>query len=136
MSPPRWMAPWCPVHNTRMVFEHVTGEKWSGYRWKCRRFPACEFIAYAGKNGHPTSSPADAATRAARNDAHRAFDPLWQAPGARFTRDQAYDWLRRRMGLTRAQCHIGLMDLDQCLRVQALAAEELLNTYDARRWTE
>lgn len=128
--PPRWMAPHCPVHNLRMVFEHVTTERWSGYRYKCRRAQdGCEMIAYAGKNGHATSSPADSRTRSARNDAHTAFDPLWEGHGAPMTRDQAYDWLRRRMGMTRAECHIGLMDYDQCQRVIALAQEELLLRY-------
>lgn len=70
----------------------------------------------------PLGRMADAATRAARSAAHRAFDPLWwnkrptDRPAFR-TRGGAYSWLARKLGLEIKECHMGLFDIATCSRV-------------------
>lgn len=50
--------------------------------------------------------------------AHEAFDPLWKEK--KLTRSQAYKWLREAMGLSKKECHIGLMSDDDLKRAIAL----------------
>jgi len=57
---------------------------------------------------------------AARVDAHRYLDPLWQF--GLMTRGQAYERLAKRMGLPLKQCHIRLMTKEQALAVREHAA--------------
>lgn len=92
----------CPAHQHEM-------EK-DGSRWVCGE-PGCDVVCHNG----PTSTPADAATRAARSRAHMVFDPLWRKGS--MSRDEAYDRMADYMGLDASDCHIGMFDSDQCRRV-------------------
>jgi hypothetical protein len=58
----------------------------------------------------------DPEVRLARIDAHLYFDPLWVF--GRMSRSEAYERLARRMGMTRAECHIALMTKEQALSVR------------------
>ena len=62
----------------------------------------------------------DQATARARRGAHLAFDQLWKAGIMR--RWNAYAWLARTLGLSRAECHIAHLDEAACLRVAAECA--------------
>jgi len=53
--------------------------------------------------------------RAAKQAAHAVFDPLWRS--GRVTRKQAYAWLAKELGITTANCHIGMFDEDVCASV-------------------
>jgi hypothetical protein len=66
----------------------------------------------AKKNGEPRGYPADKETRRWRVKAHKAFDRLWKDGG--MTRISAYTWLAGRMGLKKHECHIAMLDKDQC----------------------
>lgn len=66
----------------------------------------------------PLGRLANAELRQAKVDAHAAFDPLWRTGG--YTRGTAYRWLQKAMGRTRAECHIGLFDVDDCRKVTEL----------------
>lgn len=57
----------------------------------------------------------DAETHAARRAAHEAFDQLWMQRVV--SRSQAYSLLRKALGITRAKCHMKLMDAKTALRV-------------------
>jgi len=50
--------------------------------------------------------------------AHAAFDPIWRDAGTK--RSAAYAWLAAAMGIPTESCHIGMMDVDDCLRVVEL----------------
>ncbi len=56
-------------------------------------------------------------------DAHRAFDRLWLAKmdrdacSKKQARGAGYKWLADQLGMTREDCHIGLMDRATALRV-------------------
>lgn len=74
--------------------------------------------------------------------AHAAFDPLWQKkyrqrlagkpgksghPGGKdyrpqYARNSGYKWLAGELGLTREECHIGMMDVEMCKRVIAVCS--------------
>lgn len=83
----------------------------------------------------PLGRLANAELRAAKVEAHAAFDPLWQR---KMTRDQCskgqarsagYRWLAGQLGMEVKKCHIGHMDLVQCAKVvevcEAIFTKEL-----------
>lgn len=119
LSAPPASAPTCPYCGT--VAQLVTGEAiyprrpdlWAKRFWSC---PPCK--AYVGC--HPgTTTPlgrlADATLRSAKQAAHALFDPLWQR--GEMTREKAYAWLARELGIPGKDCHIGMFDVDTCVRV-------------------
>ena len=64
-------------------------------------------------------------------DAHAKFDLLWKH--GYMTRRQAYGWMRREMGLSAEEAHIGRFDQQQCADLID-KAEHALGLYeDARR---
>lgn len=89
--------------------------------WVCIHCDA--YVGCHQSNGLPFGSPADAATRKARSRAHAAFDPLWKAKIRKSgmkkhqARGKAYKWLAEQMGMTRDDCHIGMMTAEQADRV-------------------
>ncbi len=89
-----------------------------GNVWLCANYPRCDARVGAHKaDNRPKGTLADAATRAARQEAHAAFDPLWQ-PGGRYkSRSGAYAALARLLGIPVERCHIALFGVDECRRV-------------------
>ena len=86
----------------------------------------CACGAYTGCHEgtqRPKGRPAGKVTRAARIDAHGAFDRLWQAKQRRdacsrtVARKAGYKWLAEQLGLDSADCHIGMMDAATARRV-------------------
>lgn len=88
--------------------------------------------AYVGvhrSSGKPLGTLANAELRQWRQKAHAAFDPLWQAKlrkrrkerGADYkkvyARGSGYKWLRGLMGMTAKECHISMMNVEQCKQV-------------------
>lgn len=84
--------------------------------WKCNAWVGC----HRGTD-RPFGPLAKEDLRHARMAAHKAFDPVWQS--GRMDRSEAYDWLAASLGIRRDCCHIGMMDLEQCLRVSHLVWE-------------
>ena len=76
----------------------------------------------------PLGRLANAELRKAKNAAHAAFDRLWQAKirrdgcAKRQARGAGYTWLAEQMGIAREDCHIGMMDVAQCLLVVRLCS--------------
>ena len=82
--------------------------------------------AYVGCNSgtnKPLGRLADAELRKAKNEAHRAFDPLWR-DNENLTRSKAYRWLSEKLGIDKRDCHIGMFDVDTCRRVVAACQRE------------
>ena len=89
--------------------------------WRC-----CACGAYVGCHPGtelPLGTPCGPITRAARSEAHAAFDPLWRAKMARdgvqkhVARGAAYRWLAAELGIDPGACHIGMMDAATAKRV-------------------
>lgn len=95
--------------------------------WACMRHPACYCTHSAHPDGTPMGKPANRQTRAARHSAHRIFDRLWKISGGDagyMKRSEAYRWLAEQF-FTTEEVHIGNMTLEECERVQQLAAKKL-----------
>jgi hypothetical protein len=71
----------------------------------------------------PLGRLADSELRLAKQAAHAAFDPLWEAKRRREdiskskARNAGYEWLAEQLGIKRRDCHLGMMDVAQCRRV-------------------
>lgn len=92
-----------------------------GHYYACERWPECKGCHGAHPNGEPKGFPGNAATRAARIEAHAAFDELWKH--GEMTRREAYLWMRAALGMTKRQAHIGKMTEDQCRQLVACVRE-------------
>jgi len=85
--------------------------------------PPCD--AYVGC--HPgTTRPlgrlANTELRAAKIEAHAAFDPLWREVDSR-KRSEAHRWLADRLGIPWKECHVGEFDVETCKRVVKICNE-------------
>jgi hypothetical protein len=67
----------------------------------------------------PLGRLANAELRSAKIAAHEAFDPLLLNHESR---SAAYRWLAQQLGINRADCHIGMFDVNQCRRVVEICA--------------
>lgn len=72
---------------------------------------------FSPRGDTPLGRLADKELRAAKNQAHRYFDPLWKDLGAFLNRDHAYTWLAGCLGIPKAEAHIGMFDAATCQRV-------------------
>ena len=106
------------------VVDEETGRKLY-LLWSCPRYPVCSCVHSAHPDGRPMGTPANAATRRARHQAHRVFDQLWQATdfGRLMTRDDAYRWLAGRFGV--GDVHIGDMTQAEAEQTEAWANERI-----------
>ena len=70
----------------------------------------------------PLGRLANAELRQAKMAAHAAFDELWKrtTPAGTFDRTSAYQWLADQLRIPRAECHIGMFDVERCRLVVAI----------------
>jgi hypothetical protein len=80
----------------------------------CVNWPVCSGIHSCHPDGSPMGTPADAATRLARQKLHATIDPLWQQ--RLVGRQEVYGLMAKWLGSNRA-LHIGEMDLAQINQV-------------------
>ena len=125
------MAPTCPYCARASVL--VTGDAIYPHRpdlfdkkfWRCApcdAFVGCHPPKTAPGGGQgdgtvPLGRLANAELRRLKTRAHAAFDPLWKS--RRMRRRDAYAWLARELGISTANCHIGMFDEDACRAVVA-----------------
>ena len=87
--------------------------------WRCDPCDAHVGCHAAGKGQGDGTQPlgrlANAELRRAKSRAHAAFDPLWKS--RQMNRRDAYYWLSRQLGISFANCHIGMFDVEQCKAV-------------------
>lgn len=93
-----------------------------------KKFYRCQICpdAYVGCHDgteNPLGRLADSKLRLAKSHAHAVFDPLWERKMERDglkkgeARGKAYVWLAGQLGIDPKDCHIGMMDVETCMRV-------------------
>lgn len=94
----------------------------------CSRFPECRGTHGAHADGRPLGIPANKETKLARIRVHKVFDLIWK--NRYLTRPQAYAWMRRRLGFTSTEAHIGQFTAEECeeLRLAVLDGFPALKT--------
>jgi hypothetical protein len=96
--------------------------------WRCESCGAHVGCHDAGKNGDgtvPLGRLANAELRRWKQRAHAAFDPLWKA--RHMSRRAAYAWLADQLGISVANCHVGMFDVDACKAVVAAVGNRRLS---------
>lgn len=104
----------CPECGAQMVLRTSK----FGLFYGCTQYPTCTSAHGAHKDGRPLGVPANKETKAARIEAHDAFDRLWK--GKHMRRKEAYVWMQNTMMLSAEDAHIGRFTIEQC---QQLVAE-------------
>lgn len=95
----------------------------------CKRFPECRGTLGAHKDGRPLGVPTNREGREARQRAHHAFDQIWKDKV--MSRDEAYTWLQKAMGLSREKAHIAMMTKEECERLLKIVTRSFPFTQDA-----
>lgn len=102
----------CVDCQTRMTLEPP--RELGGPFYLCR---LCHGTLMAHADGRPRGWMGDRETRAARDRAHRAVDPLWHRYG--MSRTSVYRWVAAVLGIDRSAAHFAQMTREQCERVIA-----------------
>lgn len=117
MSNNKPAPPTCPYCGCVSVFmadsRGIYGGKDYGPVYAC--LPCEAWVGCHPGTVQPLGRLADKALRRAKNRAHAAFDPIWKE--GLMKRGSAYLWLSDQLGIDRADCHIGMFDVEQCQRV-------------------
>lgn len=116
------ICPYCGAKTTHCADSVIYGKTYGSMLYVCLK---CD--AYVGcHKQNPTQALgrlADAELRAAKIEAHRYFDELWRrkikAKGISKSqaRKMAYNWLSEQVGIPFKYCHIGMMDVKDCIKV-------------------
>jgi hypothetical protein len=107
------ICPYCGSIPLLVDSKEVYGKSY-GFLWKC---PKCG--AYVGCYPHskrPLGRLANAQLRAAKHEAHNAFDQIWKSK--KMKRTEAYFWIGEKLGLPHQFTHIGMFDVEQCEMVR------------------
>lgn len=118
----------CPYCQSPVQLLLTSNELYHGHdygpAWVCSSWPACD--AYVGCHSGttmPLGRLANKELRIAKKEAHAAFDRLWKSKMERDgctkmeARNAGYEWLCKQLEMPRSQCHIGMMNLEQCKQV-------------------
>lgn len=116
------ICPFCKSSVSLVDSAKVYGRSY-GFIYLCDRFPLCDARVSCQPNSNkPLGTLADRELRQWRSLAHRHFDPLWKS-GIFKSRNAAYKWLARAMGLPRAKTHVAMFDKKQCQRAIAVVRQ-------------
>lgn len=112
---PQVVCPFCKS-SVSLVDSAKVYRRSYGFIYLCDRYPLCDARVRCHPNSNkPLGTLADKELRRWRSLTHRHFDPLWQS-GIFTSRNAAYKWLARVMGLPPAKTHVGMFDKQQCIR--------------------
>lgn len=119
------ICPYCDRHAQLVGGAHIYPRRPDLFGLKFWRCDPCD--AHVGVHrrnrklglggDEPLGRLANAELRRARNLAHAAFDPLWRS--GQMERRAAYAWLAGALGISVANCHIAMFDVDGCAAVVA-----------------
>lgn len=122
------VCPYCGKLTKLVRCEQVYGEEvarkqriWNEVMYSCD--PCKATVGCHRGTSTPLGTPANRKLRALRRHVHVVFDARWQSgpvKSRKKSRSRAYKWLAAQMGLTSEECHIGLFDERQCLKVLEL----------------
>lgn len=89
--------------------------------WRCQICPDAYVGCHEGTET-PLGRLADAKLRLAKSHAHAVFDPIWERKMVRDqiskheARGKGYAWLAGQLGIDPKDCHIGMFDVETCMR--------------------
>ena len=124
-APAPTVCPFCgcavELVNNREIYGREYGD-WP-YAYRCANWNT-DCGAYVGLHPNtdvPLGTLADKRLRTARNANKKLFLEISEG----IDRNDAYAWLADQMGMSIAECHFGLFDVDQCQRAGAVCRRVL-----------
>ena len=127
------ICPYCQRQSVlvpgQIIYPHRQDLSWLHF-WQCDpcdAFVGCHAPNTWHKEGplkihhyglEPKGTLAQQELRDARRQLHQAFDRIWLAGS--WSRGKAYRWLSTHLGIPFDQTHIGMFDLDTCMRARQL----------------
>lgn len=114
-------CPYCTVQAKCVPDSFVYGRSYGSHIWwcsPCNAYVGCHKGTYIAKG-----RLSNAALRKLKVEAHALFDPFWKTAvelrgwTQSHARHMAYSWLSGAMGIRVVDCHIGMFDDEQTLRV-------------------
>jgi len=103
----------CPECGAKLRF--IPQGKFGPY-YRCEQ--NCGVTHGAWDDGRPKGVPGDLETMKLRKAAHNKFDQMWKNEAdPKEARSKAYEWLSRKIGCHKNQCHMALFDKEQLRRV-------------------
>lgn len=125
-------APICPycggdavLVGGRVIYPE-RADLWDQRFWYCAGDNA--WVGCHEKTEKPLGRLADVWLRQAKQRAHAAFDPIWQAKARRakinihHARGKGYRWLAEQMGIPGSEMHIGMLSIEQCEQVVTICS--------------
>lgn len=105
-------CPYCSHQVSIVHHDHIYGRAYGEWPWVY----ACDNCG-ARTGMHPfTNIPlgtlADNALREERKRSKPCFERIWK--GGYMDRTEAYEWLAKKLGITKEECHFGLFDAEKC----------------------
>lgn len=94
-----------------------------GRCYLCRNCRA--FVGVHPGTDTPLGTLANEELRRYRKAAHFWFDKIWKSPTKITTRDKAYKWLSKELGLPKEETHIGMFEKEQCEKVMEISQKKL-----------
>ena len=115
-----------------------------GMVYLCDRYPFCDsWVGVHKGTTNPLGTMADSELRELRKNAHVLFDRLWKRPQVNHQvsksqygdivkqyRTKAYSFLADRLQIPIDQCHIAMMNNEQCQRVISILEECQISIFD------
>ena len=121
------LCPYCHAETRVVSDKEIYGSSYGKTFIQCTANPDHYVGTYA--NGKSLGRLADKTLRLKKREAHAAFDPLWNENPKLFkTRNGAYKWLSKQMGIPFEDTHFGMFDEAQCLQ-----AIQLIERYKRRK---
>jgi hypothetical protein len=121
------LCPYCHADTQLVSDEAVYGRPFGKKFIQCKVNPDHYVGTYA--NGKSLGRLADKNLRLKKREAHAVFDPMWSDTPKLFKkRNDAYQWLSKKMRIPSEETHFGMFDEAQCA-----AAIEHVNRYVNKR---
>lgn len=120
------ICPYCSGTPALIDSSIFYGGRSYGLVWACR--PCQAYVGVHKGTNKPLGRLANKELRAAKKAAHAAFDPIWQTSIEKGrerneARSGAYEWLSQAMGMSHQDCHIGMMDVNECMQVVGICKQ-------------
>ena len=106
----------CPYCNSEAKLEDtikIYKSRSYGMAYICSNYPECDsYVGVHKGTDKPLGRMANKELRKAKSIAHFIFDKLWKSGLVR--RNEAYEWLAKKLNIKREDCHIGMFDVEMC----------------------
>jgi hypothetical protein len=111
------ICPYCKCETKIVTDKEIYGHKSNYNKYFIQCIQNSEHYVGTFSNGKSLGRLANAELRKLKRNGHEVFDKLWQGEQATFkSRDQAYQWLSKKMKLSKDLTHFAMFSDEQCIQ--------------------